>query len=127
MTGFSIPPSGFDLTRYQRDVLRAMNNPGALGPSIGELGPLEGPSSQDATVAPAGGGSFADTLANSLSQVGALQKDVNEKTRGLVMGEGVEVHEVMVAAAKSDIALGMVLEVRNKLVDAWEKLSRSVN
>ena len=66
-------------------------------------------------------------LADSLSNVSALQKDVTEKTRGLVMGEGVEVHEVMVAAAKSDVALGMVLEVRNKLVDAWEKLSRAVN
>lgn len=127
MTGFHVPPSGFDLSRYQRDVMRAMNNPGALGPGVGELGPLSGPAVNGAPDGAAGGSSFASVLADSVSQINALQNDVTEKTRGLVMGEGVEVHEVMVAAAKSDIALGMALEVRNKLVDAWEKLSRSVN
>ena len=127
MTGFSVPPSGFDLSRYQRDVLRAMNNPGVLGPSVGELGPLAGPAVGGLDPASGSSSSFANALADSLSQIGALQDDVKEKTRGLVMGEGVEVHEVMVAAAKSDIALGMALEVRNKLVDAWEKLSRAVN
>ncbi len=126
MTGFSLPPSGFDLARYQREAMRAMNTPGALGPGIGELGPLPG-ASTTGVESGTGSSSFANVLADSLSNVSALQKDVTEKTRGLVMGEGVEVHEVMVAAAKSDVALGMVLEVRNKLVDAWEKLSRAVN
>lgn len=126
MTGFSVPPSGFDLQRYQREVLRAMNNPGVLGPGVGDLGALSG-ASPTGVEGTGGGSSFASLLTDSLSRINSLQKDVTEKTRGLVMGEGVEVHEVMVAAAKSDVALGMALEVRNKLVDAWEKLSRSVN
>jgi flagellar hook-basal body complex protein FliE len=32
----------------------------------------------------------------------------------------------MMAMGKSDVAFNLMLEVRNKLVDAWEKLSRSV-
>lgn len=126
MTGFTLPPGGFDLARYQRDVLRAMNTPGALGPSVGEaVAPATGqPGTAPATDSPS---SFANALTDALANVSSLQNDVTAKTRGLVMGEGVEVHEVMIAAQKSDIALSMALEVRNKLVDAWEKLSRSVN
>lgn len=124
MTGFTVPPSGFDLSRYQRDVLRAMASPGALGPSPAEA---LAPTATTPTAAPGSEQGFAGALADALGNVSALQNDVNDKTRRLVMGEGVEVHEVMIAAQKSDIALGMALEVRNKLVDAWEKLSRSVN
>jgi flagellar hook-basal body complex protein FliE len=32
----------------------------------------------------------------------------------------------MIAANKSEVAFNLVLEVRNKMVEAWEKLSRSV-
>ena len=44
---------------------------------------------------------------------------------GMVMGEDVELHDVMIAGSKSEVAFNLLLEVRNKLVDAWEKLSRS--
>ena len=124
MTGFTVPPSGFDLSRYQRDVLRAMNNPGAPGPNLTDA---VAPTATTPTGTASGDSGFAGALSEALANVSALQNDVNDKTRRLVMGEGVEVHEVMIAAQKSDIALGMALEVRNKLVDAWEKLSRSVN
>ena len=42
------------------------------------------------------------------------------------MGEPVALHDVMSSMAKSEVAFNFVLEVRNRLVDAWEKLSRSV-
>ena len=42
-----------------------------------------------------------------------------------VMGEDVELHDVMLAGGKSEVAFNLMLEVRNKLIDAWEKLSRS--
>jgi flagellar hook-basal body complex protein FliE len=42
------------------------------------------------------------------------------------MGEPVALHDVMASMGKSEVAFNLVLEVRNRLVDAWEKLSRSV-
>jgi flagellar hook-basal body complex protein FliE len=56
-----------------------------------------------------------------------MQSDVRSKVRGLVLGEGVELHDVMLAINKSEVSFNLMLEVRNKLVDAWEKLSRSAN
>ncbi|MEO6593310.1 MAG: flagellar hook-basal body complex protein FliE [Planctomycetota bacterium] len=68
---------------------------------------------------------FDGMLADSLAKVQALQDDVREKTRGLALGEDVELHDVLIATGKSEVAFNLMLEVRNKLVDAWEKLSRS--
>jgi flagellar hook-basal body complex protein FliE len=42
-----------------------------------------------------------------------------------VLGEEVELHDVLIAGSKSEVAFNLLLEVRNKLVDAWEQLSRS--
>jgi flagellar hook-basal body complex protein FliE len=70
--------------------------------------------------------SFEGLLGNAVQNVQGLQDDVRDKVRGLVLGEDVELHDVMIAAHKSDTAMSLMLEVRNKMVDAWEKLSRSV-
>jgi len=45
--------------------------------------------------------------------------------RGMALGENVELHDVLIATNKSEVAFNLLLEVRNKLVDAWDKLSRS--
>ncbi len=120
MSGFDLPPvGGFDITRYQREMLRAMQK---------EAGAVNQP---DAVAMPRRGeqpeaNSFEGMLGNAVESVQGLQDDVRDKVRGLVLGEDVELHDVMIAAHKSDAAMSLMLEVRNKMVDAWEKLSRSV-
>jgi flagellar hook-basal body complex protein FliE len=124
MTGFDLPPlGGFDVARFQREALRGMeqNLPGVKVPDGKAPGALDGIDG----LTPANG-KFEGALADSLALVSGLQADVRAKTRGLVMGENVELHDVMIAANKSETAFNLMLEVRNKLVDAWEKLSRSV-
>ena len=80
-------------------------------------------SGDDRSIAPES--SFANVLSESFGAVRSLQNDVAEKYKGLVLGEGVELHDIMAAANKSEVMFTLMLEVRNKLVDAWEKLSRS--
>jgi len=121
MSGFDLPPiQGFDLGMPQRnDALRAaveglegFQGPEAPARRVRELG--DGPSMP-----------FDGVLADSLDYVKGLQDDTREKVRGLVMGEDVELHDVMIAGNKSEAAFNLLLEVRNKMVEAWEKLSRS--
>jgi flagellar hook-basal body complex protein FliE len=122
MSGLDLTPiGGFDPMRY-REVLRAAGEgrPGIQDPMrVGETRPRpevpEGPRD-----------GFAGVLAESLENVRALQDDARAKTRALALGEDVDLHDVMIAAGKSEVAFNLVLEVRNKLVDAWDKLSRSV-
>jgi flagellar hook-basal body complex protein FliE len=121
MSGFELPPllGGFDREAMQRFRLQ---QPGvdptqdpehALRPAGGEARPI------------GEGSRFGAMLADSLAQVRELQLDVRDKARGLALGEGVEVHDVLIASGKSEVAFNLLLEVRNKLVDAWEKLSRT--
>lgn len=122
MTGFDIPGlGGFDPKQFQTEILTAMSQaPRLQDPErIGRrAAPMES--------SPTKGEGFEGFLADSLEKVQALQDDTRAKTRGLALGEDVDLHDVMIAAGKSEVAFNLVLEVRNKLVDAWEKLSRSV-
>ncbi len=90
---------------------------------------VQEPKPQSGETAPAAGAqknAFGGVLADALERVDSLQSDVGQKTEALAMGEPVALHDVMSSMAKSEVAFNFVLEVRNRLVDAWEKLSRSV-
>ena len=45
-------------------------------------------------------------------------------TQKLVLGENVELHEVMIAAQKASISLNATMEVRNKVVEAYQEIIR---
>lgn len=121
MSSFDLPPLlGFDPMHKPRFPLPGMGSPesGVQGPEGPGLPGVRGPEGT-------GSDGFDGVLAKTLSHVRSLQSDVQQKTRGLMLGEGVELHDVMLAANKSEVSFNLLLEVRNKLVDAWEKLSRS--
>lgn len=70
--------------------------------------------------APAGGGSFGDTLQNFLGEVSKVQEDAGDKIHAFLRGEPVELHQVMASAEEAGIALEMLIEVRNKFLDAYQ-------
>ena len=70
---------------------------------------------------------FAKTLTSVLTEVRELQLDSKQKYQALARGENVEVHDLMIAMGKSEVAFNLMLEVRNKLLEAWQHLSRSVS
>jgi flagellar hook-basal body complex protein FliE len=69
--------------------------------------------------APATGPSFADTLKGVLQEVGSLQEQSQDAISAFVRGEPVELHQVMAAAEEAGIALDMLVELRNKLVEGY--------
>jgi flagellar hook-basal body complex protein FliE len=73
-----------------------------------------------------GAADFATTLQDVMRNVAELRQDSEHKAMGLVRGEPVHVHDVLVAMGKSEVAFNLVLEVRNRLLQAWETLSRSI-
>lgn len=78
-------------------------------------------------VAGEGSESFVSDLNDALSEIRSLQLDVREQVRGLASGEPVEVHDLMISMGRSEIAFNLMLEVRNKLLEAWQMLQRSVS
>jgi len=70
----------------------------------------------------AGGLSFGDALKHALGEVSATQDGANAAIQAFVRGEPVELHQVMAATEEAGIALEMLIEVRNKFVDAYRTL-----
>ncbi|MGJ9418155.1 flagellar hook-basal body complex protein FliE [Massilia sp. CMS3.1] len=87
--------------------------PGALG-GVGGAGAVnEGPSKV----------SFSDTLKNSLQQVSNSQKHAEKLGERFAMGDNsVSLSDTMIAMQKSSIAFQATVQVRNKLVSAYQEM-----
>jgi flagellar hook-basal body complex protein FliE len=76
---------------------------------------------------PASDGPFDGFLTDALRQIDSLSDDVRRTEVGLLRGDqGVEIHDLQAAIGKSQVAFDLMLEIRNKMVEAWQTLSRSV-
>lgn len=70
------------------------------------------------------GQSFADTLKEAISSVNDLQKSSDKAMQNLATGRTDNVADVMIAAEKADIALKLMVQVRNKIIDAYSEVMR---
>lgn len=66
--------------------------------------------------------SFKDALERALGDVSALQSEAQDAIGAFLRGEPVEVHQVMAAAEEAGIALEMLIEIRNKLTEAYRSV-----
>ncbi len=71
-----------------------------------------------------GGGSFVDALKESINKVNTLQGEADMAIKGLVKGETKNVHDTMIAIEKANISFNMMIQVRNKLLAAYEEIMR---
>lgn len=68
--------------------------------------------------------SFAEQLQKAVEQVDRLQTVREEAVESMVTGRTTEVHDVMIAAKESQLAFELLLEVRNKLLEAYQEIIR---
>ncbi|MES3039362.1 MAG: flagellar hook-basal body complex protein FliE [Bdellovibrionota bacterium] len=67
---------------------------------------------------------FAQTLKDAVSEVNSLQKAQDKGMQDLATGRTDNVADVMIAAEKADIALRVMVQVRNKVIDAYSEMMR---
>lgn len=67
---------------------------------------------------------FGAYLKDAINNVNNQQIQSDTLTQKLVMGENVELHEVMVAAQKASITLNATMEMRNKVIEAYQEIIR---
>ncbi len=96
-------------------------------PSIGSSStslttPLSTPSSTPSTGPVAK--SFSDTLSDALHEVNKLQKEADRGMQDLSTGKTDNIPEVMIAAEKADLALKLMVQVRNKIIDAYHEVMK---
>lgn len=90
-----------------------------------KLFPTGGLSATEEGGAPATGGkSFGEVLGNALGQVNKLQNDAEQASVNLAAGKIQDVSEVVIATEKATVALQLTMQVRNKVVDAYQEIMR---
>jgi len=66
---------------------------------------------------------FMSTLNDAMGQVGQLQSEADGKVAQLLSGNGQDVHSAMIAVEKASLAFSMMVQVRNKIVQAYQQVS----
>ncbi|PIC78236.1 flagellar hook-basal body complex protein FliE [Sporosarcina sp. P19] len=67
---------------------------------------------------------FSAMLNNAIHQVDQTQRVSDTMTTKLVKGEDVDLHNVMISAQKASVALNATVEMRNKVVEAYQEIIR---
>jgi len=67
---------------------------------------------------------FSEILKDSVLKVNSLQLDADRMTERLSLGEIEDISEVSIAVEKAELALRLMVQIRDKLVDAYQQISR---
>ncbi|MCJ8501312.1 flagellar hook-basal body complex protein FliE [Desulfatitalea alkaliphila] len=70
------------------------------------------------------GTSFGQWLNESLQEVNRMRNASDDATRKLITGESKDIHNTMIQAQKAGIAMDLVVELRNKVIAAYEEIKR---
>lgn len=70
------------------------------------------------------GKDFAAFLQESLTQVNQLQNQSDKLTQQFISGELSDVHSLMIAAEKASLGLQLTVQVRNKMIEAYQEMMR---
>jgi len=65
---------------------------------------------------------FAGVIGSMVEQTQELSKKASDAVTGLLSGQGVEIHDVMIAQQKASASFELALQVRNKAVAAYQQM-----
>jgi flagellar hook-basal body complex protein FliE len=91
--------------------------------NIGPITPGTGPTPPKKLIAAEGERSFKEILQDSIDRVNRLQQDADVTLEKLFRNEATQ-EEVMVSFKKAQLAFEGLMQIRNKLVDAFEEIQR---
>jgi len=74
--------------------------------------------------APAGKASFGEVLKDSLAQVNSLQHEADAAIQSLATGGTATLHDTMLAVQKAELSFRLMMQVRNKIVEAYQEVLR---
>nr|WP_312889785.1 flagellar hook-basal body complex protein FliE [Pelorhabdus rhamnosifermentans] len=70
------------------------------------------------------GVTFGQLLSNALGDVNKLQLDANQASVNLATGKVQDISEAVIATEKASMALQLTMQVRNKVIDAYQEIMR---
>jgi len=70
-------------------------------------------------------GSFLDTLNDAIGEVDKLHKEADLAVEELATGKETDIHNTMIALEKAEVSFQLMMNVRNKIVAAYETIMRT--
>ncbi len=74
--------------------------------------------------APEGAKSFTDYLASSIDKANEIQMQADTAAKELIAGRNKNIHETMLMLEKADMSFRLMMQVRNKVIDAYREIMR---
>jgi len=93
----------------------------AFMPTIKPLPSVPGGNSSDTSAV---GANFGEIFSNALNTVSKAQKSSEQMSNILATGKIDDLHTVMIEGSKAELALQFTLQVRNKILDAYNEIMR---
>jgi flagellar hook-basal body complex protein FliE len=72
------------------------------------------------------GSDFYSQLQTAFNQVEQLQTEADQQIAGLLNGQGEDIHRAMIAVEKANLSFQLMMQVRNKIVQAYRDVSGTV-
>ena len=95
---------------------------------INSIGRVQGPGAPrkgaKAQPAKANQPSFKETLNGFMKEVNQMQSKADESIKKMAAGEINDVHQVMNSVQEANLAFNMMMEIRNKVLDAYQEVMR---
>jgi len=67
---------------------------------------------------------FRDVLHSAIDDIQQLEGQAEAKVAGVLAGNGSDVHSALIAVEKADLSFQLMMQVRNKIVSAYQEISR---
>ncbi len=68
--------------------------------------------------------SFSKVISDAINKVNEAQVTADQKVEGLINGDDVNMHDVMLSMQESQLSMQLLIEVRNKVVEAYQEINR---
>ncbi|MBN1847716.1 MAG: flagellar hook-basal body complex protein FliE [Deltaproteobacteria bacterium] len=68
--------------------------------------------------------SFQDIFRSLISHTDNMIKDANQKAEDFAVGKNHNIHEIMIASEKAGLTFKFLLQIRNKLLEAYQEIMR---
>ncbi len=67
---------------------------------------------------------FKEVLLDALNNVNTLEQESAKMTEDFIAGRTDDIHSVLIASEKATISLQFIMEVRNKVMEAYQEIMR---
>ena len=92
--------------------------------TISGINPISIPGSLLSVGGSKGSDAFSNVLSNTIDNLQSLQNQANDTAQKFMTGENDEIHDIALAGQQAELAFELGLQVRNKVVNAYQEIMK---